>query len=667
MCDLRKLPMLLALLLSSCLPRESAKFAPPSFESVSAESEGREAVVLRCELSDPRVESCGFLYGTDDLEWQVECSLAGNSFEARLTDVVPGVVYSWCAYACAGTSEIRSGQGTFRLTADTDPIPIEDPAFKTYLVQRHDTDGDGEISYEEAEAVREVILYPSNEYNLQSLAGIEYMPNLERIDCHGDWYETTDKSTGIPREHYYVGPYKDTWDYAWGPIGTLKYVDVSNNPKLKELSIQNNSALGVEMGSINVSNCPLLTHIDAGFTWLEYPDVSTNTELDFIQFTHLRGTLPDFSRLTKVKFLFIEWPQDKQVDYVDLDVSGMPDLEVLFVGNRISSLSDLSANPKLRELYCWDNPISSGNLDMSGCPELEKLTLNNAGLRTLVLSNNTKLKELNCNWNQLTELDLSGNSQLEWLQCYDNNISSLDVSNCEKLRLIGCWDNELTSLDLRPCTELEYLNCSGNYLAVLDVSHNLHLGNSEGESGLWCVQRQDASGKNCLHTLYIAPEQQIPYVTSDRDASHIPAETEIVELTPYSLGDIVESDSPGIVAVVSDDGREVLLMSVDEIHNRPWQESWDWCEGHGAGWRMPTIDELDAIRPSFFFLNEKLRAAGYTPLTEENKCYWSCTPYEIAGYYYRERLWDGSIWYYGSDEWYECHANYTRAVKTISF
>ena len=108
-------------------------------------------------------------------------------------------------------------------------------------------------------------------------------------------------------------------------------------------------------------------------------------------------------------------------------------------------------------------------------------------------------------------------------------------------------------------------------------------------------------------------------------------------------------------------------MSVDEIHDWPWQSSWNWCESHGAGWRMPTIDELKAIQPNFYNLNDKLQAAGYTPLTEENKCYWSCTPYEIAGYYYRERLWDGSIWYYGFDEWHECHANYTRAVKTISF
>lgn len=55
------------------------------------------------------------------------------------------------------------------------------------------------------------------------------MPNLEVIECPGEWYSTDDKTTDVSREHYYVGPYKDTWDYAWGPIGTLKYIDASNN------------------------------------------------------------------------------------------------------------------------------------------------------------------------------------------------------------------------------------------------------------------------------------------------------------------------------------------------------------------------------------------------------------------------------------------------------
>ena len=502
-----------------------------------------------------------------------------------------------------GMSVKRSVFGNLRnidqeveFTKKTGPIPIEDPAFKTYLLRNHDADGDGEISYEEAESVREVILYPSNEYNLQSLAGIEYMPNLEKIDCHGESLGAGSKNDVIHSEHYYVGPYKDSWPDNWGPIGTLRYVDVSNNPNLKYLNINANSALGVEMGAINVSNCPLLTHIDVCFTWLEYPDVSSNTELDFIQFTHLRGTLPDFSRLTKVKALFIEWPQDKQVELVDLDVSHMPDLETLYVGGRIKSLSDLSANPRLRILYVWDFPQQPGLLNLSGCPDLEVLTVNYSKIQSLDVSQNTKLKELYCNGNSLTQLNLSNNTFLEKLECFDNpiinltlpnslneikcwntHIGSIDVSSMENLQLLECansdlisldvrnspklwklsindnqigsidlsqnpllqelaiWNCGLTTLDLSNNPELTWLRCWGNQIKILDVSHNTKLGTrstyDNHDNGLSCAPMNDEQGNNVLSTLFITPNQTIPYVTENRSSNHIPAQTVIRTVT----------------------------------------------------------------------------------------------------------------------------------------
>ena len=60
----------------------------------------------------------------------------------------------------------------------TGNIPVEDASFKSYLVANYDTDTDGEISFEEAEDITEIVMLPSNDYNLQSLKGIEYMPNL---------------------------------------------------------------------------------------------------------------------------------------------------------------------------------------------------------------------------------------------------------------------------------------------------------------------------------------------------------------------------------------------------------------------------------------------------------------------------------------------------------
>ena len=482
----------------------------------------------------------------------------------------------------------------------TGNIPIEDPSFKNYLVQNYDSDGNGEISFEEAAEITEIRIIYTNDYNLQSLKGIEYMPNLEVIECPGESYDQGPKSAGIDRDHYYVGPYRNNWTEKWGPIGTLRYADVSNNPKLRSLSLQNNSALGVEMGTINVSNCPDLKHIDIGITWLEYPDISANTKLEFVQFTHLRGSLPDFSRLTKIKGLFIEWPQDSSVEFVDLDVSHMPELESLGVAGRIRSLSDLSANPKLRWLYNQHSPQFTGDLDLSACPDLETLIITSAHLETLDVTHNTKLLELNCENNLLTSLDLSNNTTLKNLNCCDNRIgnialpnsletilcwnnpigtldvsgmtnlvelacantglTSLNVTNNAKLvRLafndnqigsinlsgnplleeLACWNSGLTNLDLSHNPELTWLRCWGNRIESLNVSHNTKLGTRatsiDSENGLYCSPMNDEHGVNLLQSLLIASGQTIPYVTENRDSTHIPAET-IISVAPTSGG-----------------------------------------------------------------------------------------------------------------------------------
>ena len=377
-------------LLVACSSRESAQFAPPRFVSAESEKTGRNAVTLHCTLSDNRVETCGFLYGSDGvLDRRLECELSGLSFEASVSGISDGVDYSWCAFATAGGLEIRSDVGTFR-SSGTDPVPIEDPAFLSYLLSDWDYDSDGVFSYSDADHVKFIRISSTNDINLQSLKGLEYMPNLEEIDCPGEWC-TADRSTPPPFEHYYSGPYK--FDF-WGPVGTLKYVDVTHNPKLKRLNLGNNSALGIELGTIDLSNNTELRELWIGMTWMEYPDISNNVALVDVGMSHLRGALPSLSALSSVRGLFIEFPQDKSAERVALDVSNMPDLEVLYVHNRIGSISELSANRKLKELYIG--------------------------------------------WNGLESLDVSFNRSLEVLVCENNKLESIDVSGLTKLRLLDC-------------------------------------------------------------------------------------------------------------------------------------------------------------------------------------------------------------------------------------
>ena len=516
--------MILSAALLACEPQTgSEEFQAPKIESAEVVVDGLKAS-FSCTVSDERAESFGFAYGIRGEEkTTVMCELNDGVFETMTGWLVPGETYEWYAFVRAGDSEVRTE--TQELYIDETPV-IPDPGFRNYLLANFDLDKDGEFTSKEAQKIK-ALQFCSNDWNVTSLKGIEYMPNLEVLICSGAGEWGTAKQDGTDLTpiygHYYIGPYGGTWPNCWGPLGTLKYVDVSNNPKLKKLELGSNSGLGEELGILDLSHNLALEYIGLAVTWLDYPDISKHTELTFINFGHLHGTLPDLSGLHKVRELRIDNPQDLYIEKIDLDLSQMPDLEKLYVTGKVRSLSDLSANPKLRELAISYTPLE--NMDLSGCPRLEILDATGCGfgvlnvsanpnlktlhipgnnLRSIDLSANTqletvninnnkltslsvfssKLKHLDCFQNELVSLDVTGCSQLEWLSCYLNKLKTLDVSNNLNLKLLGCWCNELGSLDVSENVNIVHLSCAGNKLTSLDVSnlHNMEVLRCEGNN-----------------------------------------------------------------------------------------------------------------------------------------------------------------------------------------
>ncbi|MBQ6178452.1 MAG: hypothetical protein IJK32_02900, partial [Bacteroidales bacterium] len=160
-------------------------------------------------------------------------------------------------------------------------IPIKDKGFKAYLVANFDIDRDGEISYSEAERITWIQMN-SEEWGVESLQGIEYMPNLSYLYCAGKWYDD-----GL----------------TFGPLGTLRWVDVSNNPKLVSLTLAHNAHLGETIHSIDLSGNPELEGISLSFSNMEYPDISHLTKLKYFEARGCYGKVPDFSGFTKLEYL----------------------------------------------------------------------------------------------------------------------------------------------------------------------------------------------------------------------------------------------------------------------------------------------------------------------------------------------------------------------------
>lgn len=442
--------------------------------------------------------------------------------------------------------------GTTIRTLKQGMIPLKDMGFKTYLAANWDTDGDGEISYSEAERITWIQMN-SEEWGVESLQGIEYMPNLSYLYCAGKWYDD-----GL----------------TFGPLGTLRWVDVSNNPKLVSLTLAHNAHLGETIHSIDLSGNPELEGISLSFSNMEYPDISHLTKLKYFEARGCYGKVPDFSGFRKLKYLELRDSRDDKE--FDVDVSGCPDLEEFRVNYTSGKLSDLTLNSKLRHLELDDCPVHSGmietlvphlplleylsiggnritnldlyrnprlkylnvgnnnslgRLDVSNNPELEYLCCDITGLSSLDLSHNPKLNELRCWSNDIAALDLSENKELKYLFCDDNKLTELPLCSNTKLEYINCSGNKLSSLDLSKLARLACLDCGGNLITTLDVSCNPELGTGIWDGrrvGLYCSPMNDAMGNNVLQTVYVSSNQSLPGVTMNRDEAHVPSGTKIV-------------------------------------------------------------------------------------------------------------------------------------------
>lgn len=369
-------------LLSACA-EQAEQYVAPEILSVEADVSGASAV-LRGTLSDNRVDRCGFTLIDGENTLTLDGELQKNVFTATATGLEVDKTYRLEAFAIAGNATIHSREQVF--TVPEGAIPIPDPAFKTYLLERFDTDQDGEISLLESSQIWKISV-TSNQFNIKSLKGIEFFQYLEVLEVIGDWVESNPDLSQFP--YYYISHHYD-WGDNRGPLGTLEEVDVSHNPKLRVLRLGNNSALGDKQQTLDLSNNPELEVLELHMTYLFYPEISHLKNLVTLNLSHLRGPLPDISIFPKLRFLDIGYEQSYRRMYID--VSNCPDLDHLWVGGTAEGISDLALNPKLTHLQVMNNGLKE--LDPGKTPLLAELNASFNYLRTVDVSRNPYLKEL---------------------------------------------------------------------------------------------------------------------------------------------------------------------------------------------------------------------------------------------------------------------------------
>ena len=200
----------------------------PALLSARAEGSGRD-ITLYAEISSPRIDACGFIITLPGKpSFRVPGTLEGQVFSASPENLEFNREYAFRAFITAGENEILSDELTFSTGPDkNDIVPIDDDAFKAYLLDRFDTNADGEIQVGEAETIQSLSI--SNR-GIKSLSGIEYMPNIEFINCSDNLITELDVAANLLLRQLDCSPMEDAnhnnlLDVIYIAAGSLQKID----------------------------------------------------------------------------------------------------------------------------------------------------------------------------------------------------------------------------------------------------------------------------------------------------------------------------------------------------------------------------------------------------------------------------------------------------------
>ena len=339
--------------------------------------------------------------------------------------VSSAMAFSLCAPALALSGSGPSEYDAIALTADFFP----DEAFRTYLAEEVDKDGDNVLSSWERSGVSRMSCTSSG---IASLEGVQYFIGLTELVCYDN---------------------------------QLTELDVSGNPRLERLNCDGN-----QLTELDVSGNPWLESLDCSSNPLTRLTLGSQENLTELYCCADRLTGLDLSGCPQLEELAIA-----DTPLASLDVSVCPNLTVLECQRSQLTALNVRANKSLQRLVCHNNQLTE--LDVSQNPELSNLQCDSNQLTRLDVGANPKLSYLTCGKNQLTTLDVSKNLKLNYLGCTDNQLTEVDVSLQPGLCQLLVSGNPITKLDLSQNPELYLLWCENTPLTSLDLSHNPEMRN----------------------------------------------------------------------------------------------------------------------------------------------------------------------------------------------
>lgn len=156
-----------------------------------------------------------------------------------------------------GTVTISSGGKTVNVTVTqmgVEVVEFEDALFKDYCISRYDSNHDGELDTEEAQAITEIDVSWTD---VASLKGVQSMPNLTRLSAVGSKLQSLDISNSFSITRVYVYDCELSGVVNLSNCSHLEWIDIENT-KISGIVFKNNRAFQ----GFNADNCCLTGVLD---------------------------------------------------------------------------------------------------------------------------------------------------------------------------------------------------------------------------------------------------------------------------------------------------------------------------------------------------------------------------------------------------------------------
>ena len=386
---------------------------------------------------------------------QVVCySTADTEGNAMPTDndIILAYNSKWRLYTidAEGQTELIEPDG-LPIVADIFP----DVNVRSMLINYHDPNRDQVLSKAERDAITDLYL---DGRNITTVAGIEYLTNLEKLSVNRNLLTELDASTlhklktllceDNQIQRLVVSKYSDLTDITCGMNRLDEYALTEFVASLP---------MAVPEGQLRIFNTQGGEQNDRMPSGL----ISECNDLHWHVLSYDGTATTELAPLTDVELNRLNFPDDVFREIVrqnfDRDNDGF------------LSGQERDQARSLTHFVSDDDRIS----DITGIallPYLSELGLGGQDIAEADLSKNTELIYVRIYSSGVTKLDVSGCSKLEMLLCHNNKLATLNVSSNPNLKDLACSDNELTSLDLSQNTQLQSLWCQGNSLSTLDLS-----------------------------------------------------------------------------------------------------------------------------------------------------------------------------------------------------